>query len=295
MTNVADFLLQRFQEGIGPSALQVYRSAINSVWAFQGRSLNDAFEITALLKSFSAEKPRKINTFPRWDLSLILRALVEPPYEPLTAASPLHLTQKAVFLLLLASARRVGDIHALDPRRMVIKDRALILQPHALYIPKVASTAEGEKWYSPIVVRRLSNLATDEEDLKLCPVRALLAYDKYAKKLSKDRSFFFLSLQAPHHPVKKQTISSWAVRLIKDVYASATDTDLRITGVKAHEIRAISTSLALQATHALSSVIATATWKSHSTFTSFYLKDMSGQQENLHTIGPCVVAGHTLH
>ena len=83
--------------------------------------------------------------------------------------------------------------------------------------------------------------------------------------------------------------------MIKNVYASAKDADLRFTGVNAHEIRAISTSLAFQATHSLQSVMSAAKWKNHSTFTEYYLRDMSGQQERIHTIGPCVVAGQTLH
>ena len=213
VSQVADFLLHRFDDvGNGPSACKGYRSAINSVWAFQGRSLNDSFQITALLKGFEADRPRPRHELPKWDLSLVLRALTLPPYEPLAEASPLHLTLKAVFLLLLASARRVGDIHAIDPRRTVVSPTAMILQPKAGYIPKSASTAEGQDRYSPIVVRRLSNLASEPEDMKLCPVRTLLAYDNYAKRLKKRRKCFFLPLKATHKRVKKQTISSWAVK-----------------------------------------------------------------------------------
>ncbi len=281
-------------EGRGPSAIQGFRSAINSVWVYNKRSLNTSYEITSLLKSFSAERPRTVNTFPKWDVALILRTLNQAPYEPLHSASPLHLTRKTVFLLLLASARRVSDIHAIDPRRTVVKPEAIILQPILGYLPKAAATAEGLPRYSPIVVRRLRNFATDAEDLKLCPVRAILEYERYACKLKKDRDHFFVSLSTPYKPVQKATISGWIVQLIKDTYTTAKQADLLISSVNTHEIRAIASSLALQATHSLDHVMATAKWAQHSTFTSYYLREVSGIQGQLHTIGPCIVANHLL-
>ncbi len=296
VSQVADFLLHMFEEeNRGPSALQGFRSAINSVWAYQGRSLNNSYEITCLLKSFSVERPRTINKFPKWDLALILRTLNQAPYEPLSTASPLHLTRKAVFLLLLASAHRVSDINALDPQRTVVRPDAMILQLIPGFLPKAATAAEGAPRYSPIVIRRLKNYATDPENLTLCPVRALLAYERYASNLKEDCDHYFLSLTAPYQPVKKATISGWAVQLIKDSYTNATESDLRLSSVNAHEVRAIATSLAFQATHSLDHVMATAKWANHSTFTSYYLRDVSGIQGRIHTIGPCVVVSHMMH
>ena len=44
-------------------------------------------------------------------LGIVLEALSKPPYEPLQEASFKHLTLKTVFLLAMASAGRLGELH----------------------------------------------------------------------------------------------------------------------------------------------------------------------------------------
>ena len=276
----------------GPSALEGYRSAINSVWTFNGRSLNGCPEIQSLLKTFRAERPRTVHHFPKWDLALVLRKLTLAPFEPLEGISQYHLSLKTVFLLLLASARRVGDIHAIDPKRIHIQPNAVTLQPYPGYLPKTASVAEGERRYMPIVIRRLSNFASEPEDMKLCPVRTLLAYDSFAKTLKAGRHEFFLSLNRPYTTVCKQTIAAWAVKLIKLAYSTDSENDRTLPNVNVQEVRAIAASLLHQATYSIEQVLAMATWASPTTFTSYYLREVSGLEGSLHTISPCIVAGH---
>ncbi len=112
--------------------------------------------------------------------------------------------------------------------------------------------------------------------------------------MKKDRDHFFVSLTPPYKPVQKATISGWTVQLIKDAYTTAKESDLTISSVNTHEVRAIAASLAFQATHFLDHVMATAKWANHSTFTSYYLREVSGVQGQIHTIGPCIVANHLL-
>ncbi len=65
-------------------------------------------------------------------------------------------SRKTVFLLLLALARCVSDIHAIDPNRITKQGNNLILQPVPGFLPKMASAAEGQVMFQPIVVRSLS-------------------------------------------------------------------------------------------------------------------------------------------
>jgi hypothetical protein len=293
---VADFLLYLFNEKkLGPSAIEGYRTAINSMWRLTGRTLEDHFAITSLLKTFRAERPRTVHTFPKWDLALVLRVLSKAPFEPLSDAAPLQLTRKTLFLLLLASARRVGDIHAIDPHRVIIQKKAVILQPVPGYLPKISSTAEGNKRYVPIVIRKLSSFASDAADLTLCPVRALLLYQEFAKKRLPNRDRFWCTLKSHGRPVKKQTLSGWIVGLIRQAYYQASEEDCRLSAATTHEVRALAASLCFQATFSLSTVLETATWAHPTTFTDFYLRDVSRLQGRLHTIGPCVVAGRTFN
>lgn len=296
VTAVADFLLYLFNEKrLGPSAIEGYRSAINSVWRLEGRTLQDSYPLISLLKSFKAERPRSVVTFPKWDLALVLRVLSKDPYEPIASAAPIHLTRKTVFLLLLASARRVGDIHAIDPRRMVVRQNTVILEPYPGYLPKIASTAEGQPRYTPIVIRSLRSLTTDSDELVLCPVRALLAYNAYAEAKVPNRKRFFLPVGSRGNAVQKQTLSAWTAALIRHAYQYASEQDCQLSSTSTHEVRALAASMAYQATFALSHILASATWAQPTTFIEHYLRDVSGLQGRLHVIGPCVVAGHTLH
>lgn len=194
----------------------------------EGRSTQDSAQLVTLLKTFKAERPRPVIVFPRWDLPLVLRVLRKAPYEPLRSVDKLHLTRKCVFLLLLASARRVSDIHAIDPRRITHRKDDIVLVPNPRYLPKIIKTAEGDECFSPIIIKRLSSLTDDPEELALCPARALQVYDSYARRLCLARQQFFISLRSPTQTVKKQTVSAWVVALIRHAYTTATDDDCRL-------------------------------------------------------------------
>ena len=53
-------------------------------------------------------------SYPKWDLSVVLDALRRMPYWPPEGVSELHLAKKTVFLLVLASGARRGEIDPLD-------------------------------------------------------------------------------------------------------------------------------------------------------------------------------------
>ena len=69
-----------------------------------------------LLRSFA----RSVNPVelrpPAWDVSLVLQSLTGAPYEPLRTCEERFLAQKTLFLLALASAKRIGELHALSYR-----------------------------------------------------------------------------------------------------------------------------------------------------------------------------------
>ena len=114
---VVDFLIHlRQDKGLSVSAVKGYCSALNSVLALKGRDLAASREITTLLRSFS----RSVNPVelrpPAWDVSLVLQSLTGAPYEPLRTCEERFLAQKTLFLLALASAKCIGELHALSYR-----------------------------------------------------------------------------------------------------------------------------------------------------------------------------------
>ena len=111
---VADFLLHLFQEEkCQVSTIKGYRSTISNTLKFKSHNnIGSDRVISELIKSFELQRPVERSLAPKWDLSCVLSSLCSEPYEPLHMASRFHLTLKTVFLLALATARRVSEIHA---------------------------------------------------------------------------------------------------------------------------------------------------------------------------------------
>ena len=88
------------------------------------------------------------------------------------------------------------------------------------------------------------------------------------------------------------TVSRWIKHAIRAAYEAAeSDTNLlQLHKVKAHDVRAMSASLAFLRSVALDDIMAAASWSSHTTFTSHYLRDLSVQSDDLFRLGPLVVA-----
>ncbi len=95
------------------STIKGYRSAMSNVLKYQGTDITNDEEISMLIRSLDIKRPTTMSEVPKWDLALVLRKLTEPPYEPLATASFKFLTYKTIFLLSLASAKRIGELHAL--------------------------------------------------------------------------------------------------------------------------------------------------------------------------------------
>ena len=154
---VVDFLIHlRHDKGLSVSAVKGYSSALNSVLALlKGRDLASSRKITMLLRSFS----RSVD--PAWDVALVLQSLTGALYEPLLTCEERFLAQKTLFLLALASAKRIGELHALlhrvshsrgwaevsfsfvpgfvaktqDPLPLLLGLRALLYRPYQTRLP----------------------------------------------------------------------------------------------------------------------------------------------------------------
>ena len=61
-------------------------------------------------------------------------------------------------------------------------------------------------------------------------------------------------------------------------------------GIKAHQVRALSASWALHKNCSMEKILTACSWKNHTTFTSFYLKDMTLERDGMSQLGPLVVA-----
>ena len=115
LAKIADFLYWlRFTKGLSVSSLRGYRSALSAVFRFHLPSLSSDPVLRDLLRSFRLSSAERIMRPPAWDLSKMLQYLVTSAFEPLSQASFRALTLKTLFLLALATAKRVGELQALS-------------------------------------------------------------------------------------------------------------------------------------------------------------------------------------
>lgn len=96
--------------GLRPATLNVQISALSD---FLNRSLASNPWIVRFVKATMRMLPAKIDTTPPWDLSLVLNALTQDPFEPIGEIPIKYLTLKTAFLIAITTARRVGEMSPL--------------------------------------------------------------------------------------------------------------------------------------------------------------------------------------
>ena len=115
VAKVADFLLfLRRSLSLSYSSIASYRSMLSSVFRFVLPELSSHFVLHDLLRSFRLERPLSSSRVPPWDLLSVLRFLCDAPFEPLSSSLLRDLIQKVLFLVSLATARRVSELQAVS-------------------------------------------------------------------------------------------------------------------------------------------------------------------------------------
>ena len=228
--------------------------------------------LNQLLKGMFAERPPHRKLVPAWDLGEVLRSLADPPFEPLGQSPLLELSVKVAFLLAAATARRRSELHALTLDRGHIR-----WEPHGVrLIPRTTFLAKNQSQdFQPpdIFVPELKSLSSVPEDKKWCPVRALKWYIARTKPLRGSESQLFITSTRPHRAASRDTISRWIVQAIQSG-TPGSPSDRTGQGVHAHDTRAVTTSWALLRGVPVEEIMQAACWKSPSTFSSCYLRDV---------------------
>ena len=130
-------------------------------------------------------------------------------------------------------------------------------------------------------------------DLKLCPVRAIKEYIRRTDSFRGDRKQLFLSYQKGRkEEISRPTISRWLKSTIIVCYEAADGDTRRVHKVKAHQVRAMATSWAFHRNASMEKILLAGSWKSHTTFTSYYLRNLSVIRDQMLQLGPVVAALH---
>ena len=160
----------RRDKGLSVSAVKGYRSALNSVFALKGMDLADSRPISMLIKSFSKSvRPEELRP-PAWDVTFILQSLTGAPCEPQRTSNECFLAQKTFFLLALASAKRIGELHALSHRVSHSRDWGEVSFTFvAGFVAKTQDPSSSAPQFEGFTVPALPNARGNRNGSLFCP------------------------------------------------------------------------------------------------------------------------------
>jgi len=283
VARIADFLADKFQEGKAYSTLAGYRTAIAKTLShFRAEDLGQNAQLSALLRNFEqssvGRQPRRVE----WDLSVVLNALSKSPFEPMGTAHLKLVTWKTAFLTMLASARRGGEVHAFLHRkvRWGTNDSYVALGVDPSFVAKSKLSTESLRSVKiPALGSSLSESL--DSDLVLCPVRAIRVYLDKTQAHRKGTSRLFVSYSRfKKGDITKVTFASWIKKLIRLCYELVPNSPSGPFKVRAHDVRAVASSMAFLRHVPLKEVMEAASWATHNTFTNFYLQDVVERSES---------------
>ena len=199
-----------------------------------------------------------------------------------------NLTKKTLFLVSLATAKRIGELQAIS-HSVSFQNEDVILS----YLPEFVAKTETIK--NPVARSfKLKSLVSGrkgsaKEDSLLCPVRALKIYLQRSKVVSPRPRSLFISPRVRSKAITKNAISFFLRETI--VQAGSLSPDQ----CRAHDVRGISTSASFWTNWPLNKILEAASWKSANVFTKHYLKDMESAAEECRSVGPFSTANLKVH
>lgn len=162
--SVLEFLQDKFSAGAAATSLRVYVAAIAARKDSDNVQLDRHCLVSSFMHGVKHMRPVRPPSFPSWDLSVVLRGLMEPPFQPLESAPERILTLKVTLLLALASLKRVGDLQALSVSGSCIELAPglvkAFLRPRPGYVLKVLSTF----FRSQVIVLQAFSSSSSSED-----------------------------------------------------------------------------------------------------------------------------------
>ncbi|EMP40102.1 Netrin-G1 [Chelonia mydas] len=209
--------------GLSTSSLKVHLTAITAFHHKIDNIMVFAHPITKkFLKGIQMLYPDVKLPVAPWDLHLVLKALMDTPFEPMATRSLLHLSMKTAFLIEITSARQVGEMGALmadPPYTMFFRDKVTLLM-HPRFFPKVHSSFHlNEPIHLPTFFPKPHANAFETIMHALDVLRALSFYLDRTKQFRKTPRLFLSATQRSQgNIISTQRLSKWIADCIRLCY-----------------------------------------------------------------------------
>ena len=211
-----DFLIHlRQDKGFSLSALRGYFATINSVFTLKGIDLANSKELSMLFRSFTKScSPQDLRPT-AWDVALVLQSLTNQPYEPIREAEERFLAHKTLFLIALASAKRVGELHAFSYRvSHSVGWREVSFGFVPGFVAKTQDQSSLDPRFENFTVPALPKLSSSPNGKLLCPVRAVKCYLNRTSQHRPRCERLFVTLGRTRKEISKNTVSFWLCKVI---------------------------------------------------------------------------------
>ena len=233
---IVEFLTFLFKtEKAAVSTIKGYRAMLSSVFKFCLPEISSSPILKDLVRSFEISAPRPLHHSPPWDLDKVLEYLSGPPFEPLAEASFRNMTRKALFLLAMATAKRIGELQALS---FSVSHRGddLVLHYDPFFLAKTELVSNPLP--RSVIVQSLANFVGDLPERVLCPVRTICYLRRAARSVEFTPSRLFVSPSDPKRTMSKNAMSFFLRQLITESGAVSS-----LVPQRTHDIQGIAASL----------------------------------------------------
>ena len=156
---------------------------------------------------------------PAWDVALVLQSLTNQPYEPIRETEERFLAHKMLFLIALASAKRVGELHALSYR---VSHSADWKEVSFSFVPGFVAKTQDQSSFDPqfenFTVPALPKSSSSPNGRLLFPVQAVKRYlDRTSQQRPRYERLFVTSGRTKKE-ISKNTVSFWLRKVISLAY-----------------------------------------------------------------------------
>jgi hypothetical protein len=261
VSDVLEFLLSRFREGIKYRTVTVYVSALSARLRLGSKKFSEYDEVKKFVSACFHERPPEVRIYPSWQVESFFQLCRS--WWPLSSLSLEQLTHKTVMLVALAFAARTQTLTSLsvDPGYCVVSDNAITFRLRGL-----------QKGSRPRSLKQVVALHRFH-DPQIDPYAHCLEYVRVVQPLRlPDTGALFLQFAPPHRAALARELASW----LCEVIASSMPTPSNIVPT-AHLVRATAATTAYANSASLSTIMSSACWSNAEIFYRHYrIADSAG-------------------
>ena len=223
-------------------------------------------------------------------LSLSSVGLTGAPHEPLRTCDERFLAQKMLFLLALASAKHIGELHALSYRVSHSRNWGEV---SFSFVPGFMAKAQDSSSLAPrfegFTVPALPNARNNRNGRLLCPVRAVSRYLDCNAAHRPRCERLFVTAGRSKKEISKTTVSFWLRKTVSLAY-KLSGKDQPVPAPQARETCGIAPSLLFKKNFAVDQVLKAGMWRRHTNFTCHYLRGLAHRSLDTFHLGSVVAA-----